>query len=141
VYAITRVQVIQDDLKLNGTHQFPVYADDNTLVGSVYTIKKIAEPLVAPSKETGLEVYADKNTRMHMVMSEDHYASRSHVINIPNSSFGKVQQIKRFGTTLTYQTSIQENTESRLKSGNDCYHSIHNLLSSNMLSKDIEIKT
>jgi len=39
-YAIRRVQVNQDGLKLNGTHQLIVYADDtNILGGSVYTIK------------------------------------------------------------------------------------------------------
>jgi hypothetical protein len=35
-YAIRRVQENQDDLKLNGTHQLLVYADDiNILGGSV----------------------------------------------------------------------------------------------------------
>jgi hypothetical protein len=35
-YAIRRVQVNQDGLKLNGTHQLLVYADDvNMLGGSV----------------------------------------------------------------------------------------------------------
>ena len=35
-YAIRRVQVIQDGLKLNGKHQLPAYADDvNTLGGSI----------------------------------------------------------------------------------------------------------
>jgi len=39
-YAIRRVQVNQDDLKLNVTHQLLVYADDiNTLGGSVHNIK------------------------------------------------------------------------------------------------------
>ena len=36
---IRRVQVIQDGLKLNGTHQLLVYADDvNILGGSVNTL-------------------------------------------------------------------------------------------------------
>ena len=41
-YAIRRVQVNQDGLQLDGIHQLLVYADDdnNTLVGSVRTIKK-----------------------------------------------------------------------------------------------------
>jgi hypothetical protein len=44
VYAITTVQVNQGGLKLNGTHQLPVYADDvNTMGGSVRTIKKNTE--------------------------------------------------------------------------------------------------
>jgi hypothetical protein len=38
-YAIRRVQVNQDGLKLNGTQQLLVYADDvNTLGGSEHTI-------------------------------------------------------------------------------------------------------
>ena len=46
-YAIRRVQVIQDGLKLNGTHQLPVYVDDvNILGGSIDTVKKQAEALV-----------------------------------------------------------------------------------------------
>jgi hypothetical protein len=46
-YAVRRVQVIQDGLKLNGSHQLVVYADDvSVLGGSVYTIKENAEALV-----------------------------------------------------------------------------------------------
>jgi len=41
-YAIVNVQVNQDDLKLNGTHQLLVYADDvNILGGSVRTERRI----------------------------------------------------------------------------------------------------
>jgi len=54
-------------LKLNCTHQLLVYVDDaNTLGGSVHTIKKNAEALVAASKETGLEVNVDKTKYMPM---------------------------------------------------------------------------
>ena len=38
------------------------------------------------------------------------------------------------------QNSIQEETKSRLKSGNACYHSVQNFLSSILLSKNIKIK-
>ena len=42
-YAIKMVQVNQNDLKLNGTHQFVVYADDvNMLGGSIHTVKENA---------------------------------------------------------------------------------------------------
>jgi hypothetical protein len=41
VYAVRRVQVNQDGVKLNGTHQLLVYADDvNILGGSVQTVKE-----------------------------------------------------------------------------------------------------
>jgi hypothetical protein len=40
-YAIRRVQVDQNGLKLNGTRQFFIYAEDvNILGGSVHIIKK-----------------------------------------------------------------------------------------------------
>jgi len=44
------------------------------------------------------------------------------------------------GATLTNQNSIQEEIKSSLKSGNACYHSVHNLLSSSLLSKNLKIK-
>ena len=64
-YANKRVQVNQDGLKLNGKHQLLAYADDvNILGGSVYTVKKNAEALVAATKEIGLEVNAHKTKYM-----------------------------------------------------------------------------
>jgi hypothetical protein len=57
-------------LKLNGTHQVLVYADDvNTLGRSVRTVKENTKALVVSSKEIGLEVYADKTK--YMVVSRD----------------------------------------------------------------------
>jgi len=41
---------------------------------------------------------------------------------------------------LTNQNSIQEEIKRRLKSWNACYYSVQNLLSSSMLSKNLEIK-
>ena len=72
-YANRRVQVNQGDLKLNGTHQLVVYADDvNILRGSVRTIKKNREYLVVASKKIGLEENADKIK--YMVTSQDEHA-------------------------------------------------------------------
>ena len=70
-YAIRRVQVNQDGLKLNGIHQLLVYADDiNRLRGSIHTIKKKKETLLVSSKETGLDVNADKTKYMVMSRSD-----------------------------------------------------------------------
>jgi len=44
------------------------------------------------------------------------------------------------GTTLTNQNSIAEEIKSRLRSGNAFYHSVQNLLSSRLLSKNLKIK-
>jgi hypothetical protein len=54
--------------------------------------------------------------------------------------FETVEQFKYLGTTLTYQNSIHEEIKSRLKSGNACYHSVQNLLSSSLLSKNVKIE-
>jgi hypothetical protein len=53
-YAIRRVRVNLGGLKLNGTHQVQVYADDvNILGGSAHTIKNNKEALVIASKGDG----------------------------------------------------------------------------------------
>jgi hypothetical protein len=73
-------------------------------------------------------------------MSRDQNAGRSHSTKIDNSSFESMEEFKYFGKPLTNQYSIQEEIESRLKSGNACYHSVQNLLSSSLLSKNLKIK-
>jgi hypothetical protein len=44
------------------------------------------------------------------------------------------------GTDLTDQNFIQEAIKNRLKPGNVCYHSVQNLLSSSLLSKNKNMK-
>ena len=54
-YAIRRVQVNRNGLKLNGTYQLLAYADDiNRLGETIHTLKENAEALVAATRETGL---------------------------------------------------------------------------------------
>jgi len=126
-------------LKLNSTHQLLAFADDvNILGGSVYTIKKTAEALVAATREIGLEVSADKTK--YMVMSRDQNAGRIHNVRIDNSTFDRVEEFKYLGITLPNQNSIAEEIKSGLKSGNACYHSVQNILSSRLLSKNLKIK-
>ena len=70
-YAIKRVQVNQNGLKLNGMHQLLAYADDvNILGGSAHTVKENAEALLVATKEIGLEVNADKTVHGYVSGSE-----------------------------------------------------------------------
>ena len=106
--------------------------------GSVHTVKGNAEALVVATKETGLEVNADKTK--YMVMSRDRNAGRSHSLKNDNSSIERVEEFKYLGTTITDQNNIQEEFKGRLKLGNACCHSVQNLLSSRLLSKNLKIK-
>jgi hypothetical protein len=103
-YAIRRVQVHQDGLKLNGAYQLLVYADDvNILGGSRHTVYENAEASVVASKEIRLEVNADKTK--YMVMSRDQNSERSCNKKTDNSSFEWVEQFKYLGN-VTNQNSI-----------------------------------
>ena len=44
-----------------------------------------------------------------------------------------------FGKNLNKKNSFQEEMKGRLNSGNACYYSVHNLLSSNLLSENLNI--
>ena len=80
-------------LELNGTHQLLAYADDvNILGGSVHTVKKNAEALVADTKETGLEVNAHKTK--YMIVFRDQNAGRIHSMKVDNSSIERVEEFK-----------------------------------------------
>ena len=73
-------------MKLNGTHQLLSNADDfNILGGGTHTLKENAEALVAATRESGLEVSADKTK--YMVMSRDQNAGRNHSVRNDNSTF------------------------------------------------------
>jgi hypothetical protein len=76
-------------LKLNGTRQLLVYADDvNILGGGVHTVKENAEASVMASKEIGLEVSAYETK--YMAMYQDQNAGQSHSMKIDNSFFERL---------------------------------------------------
>jgi hypothetical protein len=59
---------------------------------------------------------------------------------IGNRCFENVAQFRYLGTMITNQNLIQEEIKRRLNSGNACYHSVENILSSRLLSKNTRIK-
>jgi hypothetical protein len=88
-------------LKLDGTHQLFVYADNVNIVGvSVHTIKKNKEALVVASKEIGLEV--------NKFMSRNQNTGSSRDTKMVSSSLERMKEFMCLGTTLANQNSIQE---------------------------------
>jgi hypothetical protein len=67
-------------------------------------------------------------------------AGQKHGIKVANTSFEGVAKFKYLGTTLTDQNCRQEDINSRLNSGNVCYHSVQSLLSSRLLSRNVKVK-
>jgi hypothetical protein len=133
------VQEIQVGLKLNGTHQLVAYTGDVNLLGdNIDTINENTETLTDANKEVGLEINIDKIK--YMLLSHHQNAGQDWDIKIANRSFENVSQLKYLGTTVTNQNLIQEGIKRRLNSGNACYHSVQNLLSSRLLSKNLKMR-
>jgi hypothetical protein len=87
-------------LKLNGTHQLLVYADDVNLLGdNIDAIKKNMETLIDASKEVGLEVNTKKTK--YMLLSRHQNAGESYDIKIANRCFENVTKFRYLGTTIT----------------------------------------
>jgi hypothetical protein len=77
----------------------------------LFSSSKNAEALLAATKETGLEVNADKTK--YVVMSREQTAGLGHTMKVDNSSIERVEEFKHLGTKLTHQNSIQEEIKSR----------------------------
>jgi hypothetical protein len=75
-----------------------------------------------------------------MLVSRDQNADQNPDIKIGNRSFENVSQFKYLGTTVTNQNRIQEEIKWRLNSGNACYLSVQNILSSRLLSKNVKVR-
>jgi hypothetical protein len=123
-------------LKLNGTHQLLVCADDVDLLGdNMGTIKKNTQTLTDSSQEVGLEVNAEE-AKYALLLSCHQNAGHIHDIKIGNRCIENVEQFRNLQMTKTNQNLIQEEIKRKLNLGNACYHLIQNLLSSCLLSKN-----
>jgi hypothetical protein len=128
-------------LMLNNFHFLVSSYDDVNLLGdNIDTIKKNTESLIDANKEIGLEINVDKTK--YMLLSRHQTLGQNRDIKIANRSFEYVSQFKYLGTTVTStdQNLSQEEIKRRLNSGNVCYHSVQNLLSSRLQSKNLKIR-
>jgi late competence protein required for DNA uptake (superfamily II DNA/RNA helicase) len=86
----------QVGLKLNGTHQLLVYADDvNLLDDNIDAIKKNMDILIDASKEVGLEVNTEKTK--YMLLSRHQNAGQSYDIKMANRYFENVAKFRYLG--------------------------------------------
>jgi hypothetical protein len=75
-----------------------------------------------------------------MIMSRHPNSGQNQNIRIANETFENVATFKYLGTTLTNQNDIHDGIKVRLNSGNACYYSVQNILSSSLIPKNIKIK-
>jgi hypothetical protein len=75
-----------------------------------------------------------------MFLSRHQNAGQNHYIIIENRAFENVSQFRYLGMTVTNQNLIQEEIKRWLNSYNACYHSVQKLLSSHLLSENLECR-
>jgi hypothetical protein len=80
------------------------------------------------------------NTCRPAYLSRDQNARQNHIVKKYNVFFQRMKEFSYLGTTLANRNSIHEAIKSRMKSGNACYLSVQNILSSSLLSKNIKRK-
>jgi hypothetical protein len=75
-----------------------------------------------------------------MIMSRYPISGQNQNVRKTNESFANVAKFEYLGTTLTNQNHIHDEIKCRLNSGNACYFSVQNLLSSRLISINLKIK-
>jgi hypothetical protein len=95
----------------------------------VCTIQENKEMLLEASRDVCLEIDAEKMK----CMSHHSNSGQNQNIRIANESFESVTKFKYLGMTLTNKNDIHDEIKSRLNSGNACYYSVQNHLSSHLI--------
>jgi hypothetical protein len=117
--------------KLNGTRQLLAYTDDVNLLGDNIGT------LIDASMEVGLEIKVEKTK--YILLSHHQNVAQNQDIKIVNRSLENMSEFKYLGAIVINQNLIQEKIKRRLNSGNSCYHSVQNILSYHLLSKNLKI--
>jgi hypothetical protein len=94
--------------------------------------------LINATQKDSLEVNAGKTK--YMLLCHHENAGQNHNIKTANRCFENVAQFRYLTTAVTNQNLIQEEIKRRLNSGDVFYHSVQNILSSCLLSKNIKIR-
>jgi hypothetical protein len=106
-------------LKLNGTYQLLVYADDMNLLGDdTETIQKNTQTLIGSGKQVGLEINTERTK--YMLLSHHQNAGQNHGIKMANRCSENVAQFRYLETTVKNQNLNKGKIKRRLNSGNCC---------------------
>jgi hypothetical protein len=96
----------------------------------------MSETSIHTSKEVDLEINVEKDKYMFISRHQD--AGQNWDIKIANGSFENVSQFRCLGTTVSNKNLIQKEIKRRLNSDNAFCHSVQNLVSSRLLSKNLK---
>jgi hypothetical protein len=93
-------------------------------------MKENIDIILEASRNVGLEINTEK--MKYMIMSSHLKSGQNQNIRIVDESFENVTEFKYLGMTVTNQNDIHDEIN-RLNSGNACYHTVQNLLSSHLI--------